>query len=64
MNSHTQFRPDRFSRFDDYWIQTDIERSKVNIEMELRALKLCITFLSIRIQKEDASMSECKPLIF
>ena len=32
--SHTKFGPDRFSRFDVYWIQTDRQTDKPNLYID------------------------------
>ena len=32
--SHTKFGPDRFSRFDVYWIQTNRQTDKPNLYIE------------------------------
>jgi len=37
--SHKKFGPDRFSRFDVYWIRTDKQTDKPNSYIDLEALK-------------------------
>ena len=34
--SHKKFGPDRFSRFDVYWIQTNKQTDKPNIYIDIR----------------------------
>ena len=38
--SHKKFGPDRFSRFDVYWIQTDKQTDKPNLYIDRRSYDL------------------------
>ena len=42
--SHKKFGPDRFSRFDVYWIQTNKQTDKSNLYIDVR---LCILTLDV-----------------
>ena len=36
--SHTKVGPDRFSRFDVYWVQTDRQTDKLNLYIDAKCL--------------------------
>ena len=38
--SHKKFGPDRFSRFDVYWIQTDRQTDKPNLYIDVSTIKV------------------------
>ena len=48
--SHKKFGPDRFSRFDVYWIQTNKQTDKPNLYIDFQSLEL---FVAILTRKHD-----------
>jgi len=54
--SHKKFGPDRFSRFDVYWIQTNRQTNKPNLYIDLDNLRILIipnlSFIELPIKYE------------
>ena len=58
MRSHIKFRPDRFSSFNVYWIQTnrhqytqtDTQIDKVNLYINFYILYICLMFMYLFVQ--------------